>query len=495
MFRAVIALGRRGRTLLRQRSFVLRTPLRHATAAWILAVFGPALITLGARGAGSGVPPASMLFSTLLVILAVALLGGVRPALLAVVVGIAAQQVLFGFPYGSLTNHKPAQLSVVFAFVVVGVVLGILVDNLTELAEEQAALRRIALLVATEVPTDEVFTDVTEEVTKLLRAEFAGMDRYEHDNTVTFAGGWDERGSPVAAFERVALGGENIATMVAATGRPARLDSYAEASGPVAGIGRKQGVRSAVGVPIIVEGRVWGVMIAGTSVKRPLPPDTEERPARFTDLLATAIANAESRADVVASRRRIVAAGDETRRRIERDLHDGVQQRLVSLGLNLVAARAAVPAELGSLDDELSRIVDELVGVQHDLREIARGIHPAILAEGGLEPALKTLARRSPVPVEVEMNANRRLPEPLEVATYFIVSEALANAAKYASASVVQVEVKTNEGSLFISVSDDGVGGAVPSRGSGLVGLQDRVEALEARKRASTAPTHWSSAG
>jgi signal transduction histidine kinase len=204
-------------------------------------------------------------------------------------------------------------------------------------------------------------------------------------------------------------------------------------------------------------------MIAGTIVKRPLPPDAEERLARFTELLATAIANAESRADVAASRRRIVAAGDETRRRIERDLHDGIQQRLVSLGLNLVAARAAVPVELGALDDELCRLVNELVGVQHDLREIARGIHPAILAEGGLEPALKTLARRSPVPVVVDMSANGRLPERLEVAAYFIVSEALANAAKHANASVVQVDVKANASSLSISVRDDGVGGAVPA--------------------------------
>jgi signal transduction histidine kinase len=478
MFGAVIALGRRGRTLLRKRSFAMRMPRRHAATAWRLAVFGPALIAVGAREAGSAVPPASMLFCTLLVILAVALIGGVRPALAAVAIGIAAQELLFGLPYGSLADHEPAQLSVLVAFVVVGAVLGVLVDNLTELTEEQAALRRIALLVAGEVPTEELFTAVTEEVTTLLRAEFAGLDRYEHDNTVTFAGGWDARGSRVTEFERVPLGGRNIATLVAATGRPARIDDYVEASGPVAGIGLQQGVRSAVGVPVSVEGRLWGVMIAGTNLRRPLHPDTEERLARFTELLATAIANAESRAAVTASRRRVIAAGDETRRRIERDLHDGIQQRLVSLGLDLVAARAAVPRELGELKQELSRAVDGLVGVQHDLREIARGIHPAILAEGGLEPALKILARRSPVPVELEVNADRRLPERLEVATYFIVSEALANAAKHASASVVQVGVETVGAAVRISVRDDGVGGANPGRGSSLVGLTDRVEAL-----------------
>jgi signal transduction histidine kinase len=419
-----------------------------------------------------------MLFGTLLLILAVALLGGVRPALAAVAVGIAAQEVLFGFPYGSLSDHEPAQLSVLVAFVVIGAVLGILVDNLTQLTEEQAALRRIALLVATEVPTDELFTAVTEEVAKLLPAEFAGMSRYESDNTVTSLGGWDKRGSPVADFERVALGGRNISSLVAETGRSVRMDSYAEASGAMADIASEGGVRSAVGAPIIVDGRLWGVMFAGTNGNRPLTAATEARLADFTELVATAIANAESRADVAASRARIVAAGDETRRRIERDLHDGVQQRLVSLALKLVAARAAVPADLGTLDDELSRAVDGLVGVQHDLREIARGIHPAILAEGGLEPALKTLARRSPVPVKLDVNANGRLPERVEVATYFIVSEALANAAKHANASVVQVEVNASRSALRISVRDDGVGGAVPGRGSGLVGLKDRVEAL-----------------
>jgi signal transduction histidine kinase len=173
-----------------------------------------------------------------------------------------------------------------------------------------------------------------------------------------------------------------------------------------------------------------------------------------------------------------VATADETRRRIERDLHDGAQQRLVSLRLALRAAQTTVPPQLGDLDDELTQVADGLEGVLDELREMARGIHPAILAKGGLAPALKTLARRWTVPVKLDLRAMARLPERVEVATYYVVSEALTNAAKHAQASLVNVELETVEGALCLCVRDDGVGGADPVRGSGLVGLKDRVEAL-----------------
>jgi signal transduction histidine kinase len=194
--------------------------------------------------------------------------------------------------------------------------------------------------------------------------------------------------------------------------------------------------------------------------------------------LATAIANAESRAEIAASRARIVAAADDTRRRIERDLHDGAQQRLVSLGLELRAVQAEVPPALGELEGELSRLADGLATVQDELREFARGIHPAILAEGGIGPALKTLARRCTVPVKLDVQAHTRLAEQVEVATYYVVSEALTNAAKHAHASVVHVEVQSVHGVLRLRVRDDGAGGADPIRGSGLVGLKDRIEAV-----------------
>jgi signal transduction histidine kinase len=262
------------------------------------------------------------------------------------------------------------------------------------------------------------------------------------------------------------------------TGRPARIDSYADASGPVGVSARETGFRSAVATPIIVEGHLWGMMIAGSSVEQPVPADTEQRLASFTELVATAIANAESRAALAASRARIVAAADEARRRIERNLHDGTQQQLVSLMLELRAAEATEPSEAGELRAQLARTARGLGGVLEELREISRGIHPAILSRGGLERALRALARRSAVPVEVDLRAERRLPSHVEVAAYYAVSEALTNAAKHAHASVVHVELDAHDAVLRLAIRDDGIGGADPAQGSGLVGLSDRIEAL-----------------
>jgi signal transduction histidine kinase len=175
------------------------------------------------------------------------------------------------------------------------------------------------------------------------------------------------------------------------------------------------------------------VINAGSSLEQPLPPDTEARLASFTELVATAIANAESRAELMASRARIVAAADETRRRIERDLHDGTQQQLVSLMLDLRAVQAAVPPQFGELASGLANIAERINGVFDQVREISHGIHPAILSERGLQAALKALARRSAVPVELDLRTGRRLPGHVEVAAYYAVSEALANAAKHAA--------------------------------------------------------------
>jgi len=237
-------------------------------------------------------------------------------------------------------------------------------------------------------------------------------------------------------------------------------------------------VRCSAGAPIVVDGRLWGVMAAVSSQAEPLPVGLESRIAQFTELVATAIANAEGRSALAASRARVVAAADETRRRIERDLHDGIQQRLVSLGLELRAAQATVPPQFAELDDVLARVADGLASVFDELREISRGIHPAILSEGGLEPALSALRRRSSIRVELDLHSERRLPEPVEVAAYYVVSEALTNAAKHAHASVVNVELDAHDEILQLAIRDDGVGGADPGQGSGLVGLSDRVEAL-----------------
>jgi signal transduction histidine kinase len=208
------------------------------------------------------------------------------------------------------------------------------------------------------------------------------------------------------------------------------------------------------------------------------PADTEERMAGFTELVGTAITNAEGRAQLTASRARIVAAADDARRRIERDLHDGTQQRLVALGLTLRVAQSTVPAELPELQTQIGRVVDELTGAIEELREIARGIHPAILSEGGLGSALRTLARRAAIPVELDIRTETRPADRIEVAAYYVVSEALTNATKHARASGAQVAVKQRDGLLHLSIRDDGVGGADPARGSGLIGLRDRVQAL-----------------
>jgi PAS domain S-box-containing protein len=351
--------------------------------------------------------------------------------------------------------------------------------ELERLAGEQAALRRVATLVARGVPSEEVFAAVTEEAGRLLPVDHAELGRYGPDRTITTVAAWSRTGSPFPPVgSRWPLEGTNLSTLVFETGRPARVDSHGNASGPLGVASREAGIGSSVGTPIIVEGHLWGTMSAGSRLEQPLPADTEARLAGFTELLATAIANAESRAALAASRARIVAAADETRRRIERDLHDGTQQRLVSLALELRLAQAAVPPSLSELDGELARIAEGLAGVLEELREISRGIHPAILSEGGLGPALRTLARRAPVPVGLDLRDERRPPEQVEVAAYYAVAEALTNAAKHAQASEVRVELDMQDGILRLAIHDDGIGGADPAQGTGLVGLSDRIEAL-----------------
>jgi signal transduction histidine kinase len=295
---------------------------------------------------------------------------------------------------------------------------------------------------------------------------------------VAVVAGWSRDGDFQPVGSRHTLEGSKLAAAVLRTGRPARVDSYADAPDGLAANLRQLGIRSSVGCPITVEGRLWGATAANSKRSQPLPADTEARIAQFTELAATAIANTQARAELAASRARIVRSADQTRRRIERDLHDGIQQRLISLGLDLRAVQAGVPAELPQLQAQLAEIADGLGGTLEELQELSRGIHPAILSQGGLGPALKALARRSAVPVELDVDLQARLPAPVEVAAYYAVAEALANAAKHAHAAVVHVAVRARAGRLRLSVADDGVGGADPARGSGLVGLSDRVQAL-----------------
>jgi signal transduction histidine kinase len=281
--------------------------------------------------------------------------------------------------------------------------------------------------------------------------------------------------------------GRNVAWIVLQTRRSGRIDDFSDSTDPIGVAAREAGYKSAVGSPIVVEGELWGVMTA-TSNEGSLPPGTEARLASFTELVATAIANAESKSELAGSRRRIVAASDETRRRIERNLHDGTQQRLVSLGLSVRAAEANLPSERDDLRAELSGVAQGLAAAVEELQELSRGIHPSILSRGGLGPALQTLAHRSAIPVDLDVTTDVRLAEPIEVAAYFVASEALANAAKHSEASRIDLSLARRDGSLVLSVRDDGVGGADAGRGSGLVGLTDRVEALGGSIRVSSRP-------
>ena len=350
-------------------------------------------------------------------------------------------------------------------------------DELHELAELQAALRRVATLVARAVDPSELFKAVAEEMSHHLGTGLTALWRYEPDGSAILVATNVDPDPRLSVGTRTTLEGENLLAMVLDTGRPARQDNIDtdNATGSTVGRIREIGIRTAVGAPIVVDGRVWGMAGLGSTSPDPLSADTEARISDFADLVAIAIANAAAREELIASRARIVAAADDARRRLERDLHDGAQQRLVSLGLQLRLAEGSAPPEL---QEQLAAVVSGLTAVSQELQQISRGIHPAILSKGGLGPALKTLARRCPVPVHVDVAVDRRLPDPVEVAAYYVVAEALTNAAKYAHASEVTVCAETKGVNLDLSIQDDGIGGADSRKGSGLIGLKDRVEVL-----------------
>ena len=349
--------------------------------------------------------------------------------------------------------------------------------EITELLADQAALRRVATLVARDTPTAEVVSAIADEVGRVVGALGTVIVRLDPDGLVTAVARTGEHPDHVAVGSRWKLEPPVVLEEVLATGRPARRDAHAEVPGAFADAARDMGVRAAVAIPIVIGGRLWGALGVGARHER-FPDGTEERLAAFAELIAIAIADAESAAQLAASRARVVTASDEARRRIERDLHDGAQQRLVTVGLELRLAQESVPAGLPELRSGIGRIADDVIDVVDELREMSRGIHPAILSEGGLGPALRALARRSAVPVELDVRAETRLPEPVEVAAYYLVSEALTNIAKHADASYVTIVVDERYGAVRLSVQDDGVGGADPLGGSGLLAIRDRVEAL-----------------
>jgi signal transduction histidine kinase len=355
-------------------------------------------------------------------------------------------------------------------------------ERLTLLAEEQAALRRVATAVAGGAEPEEVFELVTEEAGRLLGASSAGTIRYEPDGeSALVVGRWhgtDPRGMEVGTVVPVA--GDTGVAHVLRTGRPVRIESFEGREGWIAEEMHRLGFRGTVSAPITVGGRIWGAVIVATASQGPMPPETETRLSEFADLVALALASAEAKQELIESRARIVHAGDEARRRLERDLHDGAQQRLVSLALSLRMAGDAMKSDPERGRQLLDHARAELDQAIEELRELARGIHPAVLTERGLAAAVELLCARAAIPVSVSVTADR-LPPPLEAGAYYVVAEALTNVARYSGAERASVIVRCDAGCVTVEISDDGCGGADPARGSGLRGLADRVDALDGR--------------
>jgi PAS domain S-box-containing protein len=358
--------------------------------------------------------------------------------------------------------------------------------------KEQAALRRVATVVAHGAAPSDVFTAVAAEIADLLDADLTLIGRYETDATFSYlaAGGRMQTSSPLG--DRLRLGGDNLASKILGSGQPEAM-SYDHASGPIAVFARRIGLRSAVGTPILVDGRIWGAMFAGWPQPRDISSKTMERLTQITELVAAAIANAESRSALIESRARVVAAADDGRRRIERDLHDGAQQRLVTLALKLRSHESTIPADLTGLFTDVASGLEEILD---DIRELSQGIHPAALSRAGLGPALKRLARRAPLPIEVAVRIPTRPVERIEVAIYYIVAEALTNVAKHAQASHAVVAVGATGGIIRVSISDDGIGAflpgvrtARPARPSRRAGRNDVGEQSSFRDHARCRPS------
>ena len=382
--------------------------------------------------------------------------------------------------------------AMVAVFLLTGVAVGILSSRLQRraeasermhaaLADEQAALRRVAALVAGGPAPGEVFATVADEVARLLGVRDVTMFRFEDDGTATVvaSASSEEESFPVGA--RLPLDGHNVTAEVYRTGRAARIDHYADATGDVGTRGKSLGFRSAVASPIVVDGRLWGAMATGSRRPAPLPPGAESRIGEFTALVATAISNVQTRSELAASRARVLMAADEERRRVVRDLHDGAQQRLVQTILTLKLAKQ-------SNNDDLPALMNEaLVHAEQatvELRDLVHGILPSALAHGGLRAGVDALVSRMSVPVRVGVAVDR-LPPAVEATAYFVVAEALTNVAKHAHAGHAEVTARVEQHTLRLEVRDDGIGGAQPE-GSGLLGLEDRLAVLDGRLRVET---------
>ena len=359
------------------------------------------------------------------------------------------------------------------------------------MADEQAALRRVATLVAEEAAPDRVFEQVTEEVGRLLGLPSAGVVHFDGPGRMRVVGSWSRDGTPhFPVGATYPVDGETVVAKVLQTGRPQRVNAYDPATGALAETMRGLGYRSAVAAPVHVGGRLWGALASATPSAEPLPEGLERRLCDFADLVAQALANADAYEKLAASRARLVEVGDAERRRLERNLHDGAQQRLVSVALQLGMVNARLDSDPQGAGEILTAAREDLSRGLDELRELARGIHPVVLTERGLGAALEGLVTRAPVPVEIEELPEGRLSPNVEAAAYYVVAEALTNVAKYAQASHVSVSVRPSDGDggATVTVGDDGIGGADPGGGSGLRGLAARVEALNGRLEVESPP-------
>jgi signal transduction histidine kinase len=302
------------------------------------------------------------------------------------------------------------------------------------------------------------------------------LGRYEDDGSTTVLADHSERGAPLPVSTRLPYEAHTVTARVWHRGRSSRRDDAASGTGALTTLARERGLEHAIGAPIVVEGRLWGVINAYWSRAKAPPHNAESRMSEFAELVATAIANANSRDELVRSRARVLDAGDEARRRVVRDLHDGAQQSLVHTILSLNLAERALSDDPNQAKRLLSEAITYAEQAKLELRDLAHGILPSALTEGGLEPGVETLASRLSVPVTVDV-ATPRLPAGIEASAYFVIAEALTNVVKHSRAHGAQVAVHVKDGQLHIKVSDDGLGGA-RTDGAGLRGIEDRMVAL-----------------
>ena len=351
---------------------------------------------------------------------------------------------------------------------------------LDELVREHAALRRVATLVARETSPADLFAAVTRETGELLGAQRTTLLRVESPEWARVVAAWSNgEAPPVPVGHRGAIDeGRGILGRMLQSARPVRIEDFDEVGGIVAALMRELGIRGAAAGPILLGGRLWGALSATWPDPALMPEGAEDRVAAFAELVAHAVENAETRAELAASRARLVEAADEARRRIERDLHDGAQQRLVAAALELTILERRLDRDPEGSRSALERAREHLDQGLGELRDLARGIHPAVLTERGLEAAVIALVQRASVPVDLEVDVPERLDGAIEAAAYFVVSEALTNVAKYAEAETATVRLRSTAGSLLVTIADDGIGGAELGRGSGLRGLADRVQAV-----------------